>query len=817
MAPCIGSVSSAAYQPLVDSLGEEAAPRARELVLEMACPQAVEGTMPLRRWPTDRQDDSHVDVVQFVSPKLFVHSNEEKLQVHVMRIGEHKGTCTVEYHTEEGSARAGHHFVHCTGRLEFEEGQSHVMFEVGIIDDPLWNPTLEFKISLRNPEGCVVGRYLQTTHVLAIDNTTFPSAKYSDAIKQGEAGIEAISKIGLYFEFWKLCFGMDGIAWRTCLSVLTYQICNLNLLVRLYVTMYMVDTVFNMHDETEENLLVPGDRGLTAVIVGAVLFVPVLFTQFSQDQIISMDIQGLVTLHLRRALLRRFLNYSAESRAKVPPADMQSNADGAVAEVAEGYGAMIAILAALGRMSILTFFVLRKNPAAWWAVVAMPLIMLVFAVCRTSIVMQCADASGDQETSLLETMSDAFDNFELISDYHQRPPINDLFSKKAEAFRAVQVPQRRVENTNSHFPILLGRGFQFLYLIIASRLVFEGKISLGLFLATLSVFVDIADNFSGVFDGMLAIVRTFPTLEGLTLYYNLETELPQCKQITLERIQKTVAAWGALRGNPSDSEGPFVPAADKVMIELRDVQFQHKTPDEAGEVGKPLFRKEGLTCSIKQGSVVAVVAPHGTGRTTCMHLLAHKVFPTSGSIFVPSYLRILNVSRHQALLQISFWANLTLGNLDGADPIRVTKILNRLKLERVLPLCAKSMQKVKEGARSETFDAEPDDRGMEAYRALSATEKAKLHIARAFIMNAEVTIFHGVFRHFDTAQVISDLWDMIKEHVVNRGIYMPEASTHLRRPRTVFLDPPNGHILSQCDTVIELHDGDAVRSNLRQA
>ena len=61
-------------------------------------------------------------------------------------------------------------------------------------------------------------------------------------------------------------------------------------------------------------------------------------------------------------------------------------------------------------------------------------------------------------------------------------------------------------------------------------------------------------------------------------------------------------------------------------------------------------------------------------------LVGHTIFPQSGTLFVPTHLRILQVSQDAALLGLSAWRNLTFGvpkpiteqeaNPPGAHPPR---------------------------------------------------------------------------------------------------------------------------------------------------
>jgi ABC-type taurine transport system ATPase subunit len=69
---------------------------------------------------------------------------------------------------------------------------------------------------------------------------------------------------------------------------------------------------------------------------------------------------------------------------------------------------------------------------------------------------------------------------------------------------------------------------------------------------------------------------------------------------------------------------------------------------------------------------------------------------------------------------------------------------------------------------------------------LSHTELAKLHLARALIMNPEVLVFHRPVAAYDDLDTRRLVFTLIKEHRDNRGLEMPPESSGRRRMRTVF-------------------------------
>merc|ERR1719215_381743 len=77
------------------------------------------------------------------------------------------------------------------------------------------------------------------------------------------------------------------------------------------------------------------------------------------------------------------------------------------------------------------------------------------------------------------------------------------------------------------------------------------------------------------------------------------------------------------------------------------------------------------------------------------------------------------------------------------------------------------------------------DRGWQ--NELHYSEKAKLHLARALIMNPEVMTLQRPLHHFHSADV-KELVGLVQRHVQERGVCMKGGlARDRRRPRTVFI------------------------------
>jgi len=236
-------------------------------------------------------------------------------------------------------------------------------------------------------------------------------------------------------------------------------------------------------------------------------------------------------------------------------------------------------------------------------------------------------------------------------------------------------------------------------------------------------------------------------------------------------------------------------------LELKVVDMTFAYP---GTV-KPVFKEVNLT--ISQGKLIMVVGPHGSGKSTLLSFLGHTSFPKAkdGHVFIPTFLRVLQVSQDICLLDQSVWANLTFGFPQAARD-RVKGILNLLEMHLTTKLLHQELACLeveqddnsnvsplmgsKEGSQEEEEEAQEEQGEAEALwqDKLCRSDKAKLHLARALIVNPDVLVLQRPLSHYDEPES-KKVMKVIQSHVKNRGLCLPEGTLSRRRPRTCFLTP----------------------------
>eukprot|EP00747_Dinoflagellata_sp_TGD_P010577 gnl/TRDRNA2_/TRDRNA2_119947_c2_seq1.p1 gnl/TRDRNA2_/TRDRNA2_119947_c2~~gnl/TRDRNA2_/TRDRNA2_119947_c2_seq1.p1 ORF type:complete len:501 (+),score=77.65 gnl/TRDRNA2_/TRDRNA2_119947_c2_seq1:3-1505(+) len=481
---------------------------------------------------------------------------------------------------------------------------------------------------------------------------------------------------------------------------------------------------------------------------------------------------------------------------------------------------------------------------------------------------RASEIVGRHKSDIIELTNEACNKYRLIADYAQRPQMNDLFYYKADQYRKSSIPEKSIILTNNYFPTWLGPIFVGIFIASNAQRVIDKDLRLGGFLAAIHSFVQISVECSHLYSKIMEANTTIEALRRITVFLNMQTDLFDWKKVNRERRKETYLAREALfrhNGGNNSGQQPVAFKSDLIPIQLKNMCFAYKPHLEN------IMQDVSLT--VRQGTMVAVVGTHKAGRSTFLRLLGHTIFPTSGSIYVPSHLRILHVSQEPIMLNLSPWLNLIFGLPDKAniDTARISGLIASLDMHQTRTLVAQwltepktevnadmnSLQKAEplkvgsingmdrsmssNGTKSTTLenggpipeeeeeaededghntqrtdeDDEDVDDEEEAFHKhisefsiwqeeLTYTEKVKLHLARALIMNPEVAVLQRPLHHYDR-DTGAKVLQAIHTHVSNRGVGLPREDAHRRRPRTCFYSPENIDQAKRADVIWQMN------------
>jgi len=468
--------------------------------------------------------------------------------------------------------------------------------------------------------------------------------------------------------------------------------------------------------------------------------------------------------------------------------DMQLLVREDAGSISEGYMSVLTILKLVGKLMVMIYFTGSANPQALKTVALMPLLMFLFGCLRNTSLSKANVLPDSLGGGMLAYVGDAASNYRLIANYQQRPKINEDFAKKADALKAAALSPLLVRMNNDYFTQLLGPLFVGIYIITQAHAVLTGDLGRGTFVATLSVFSEISSDFSEGYLQMMKISSIAGCLRGMTEMLNRPTDVGDWKAVNRKRRASTFSARQKVFHEDSTDLYP----TDTIPLAFENMCFAYAGGNEV---------LSNVDLSVAQGSIVGIWGNHGEAKNTLLKIIGMECFPTQGAVFVPTHLRILHVTQEAMLLNTSLLHNLTFGCAADETPAimpRLTNILKRLHMDNLLDELHRAEREQSEFSDEpeETFPGcgqccatDDDTSGQEDgawQKGLSYASKAKIHLARALIMNPEVMVLQRPLSHFNHKEQKVVL-ELLNEHVKHRGLGLPPETACHRRPRTIFL------------------------------
>merc|ERR1719174_1202568 len=127
-----------------------------------------------------------LDIVQFSNMFFYVVEGSGKVALTAMRIGAMETLCSVEFETEDNSAKAGQKYKRTRGRIEFLPGEELKSIEIKILEDDSFDTNLDFQVNMADPIGCQLGSTMKSCRVVIIDDDVFPTNVYREVILKGD-------------------------------------------------------------------------------------------------------------------------------------------------------------------------------------------------------------------------------------------------------------------------------------------------------------------------------------------------------------------------------------------------------------------------------------------------------------------------------------------------------------------------------------------------------------------------------------------------------------------------------------------------------
>jgi len=765
-----------------------------------------DGYVPLQEIsvPDQQTHEGPLDLLQFSTPIFYCTEESTCAQVDVMRFGRCNGVCSVYYKTEDCSALAGHKYIHTEGELNFGDGELIKTIEISIIDDDSFDTTLEFKVSLSDAHGCLLGTQYtsqSTCRVQIIDDDVFPANKFRDRIEEGIAAHseEALHSEGVSIlcELMKFIFlRVHCVWWKSFVIALLDQLHNAYYMMQFFLRVYLIDVVLNVHTPgTAARLIVTNDRLHTAVWVGALWVAPtVLLVAIDRLKVGYLDMGRDIRRHLRVNLFRKYLNYNDASRNDVLLHEVVQGMAVDIPEVVENsYLMVFDFLRDLGKISCVAYLLLQEDVRSAVPLIIYPSVMLFVAGCRQSAFVKLAMEASAREMDTQGMLIHLSNHVELINNYNQRTVIVDKFEEFLTDQRVAARKLAAFVFWNEQLVPCMATVMVGLYIAFSARQVLsaDSSMTLGSFVAMIGVYLDMGELFEGFYSNLRNCLQAIEPMIGVVKMINMPTD-------TIDRMDKNQQRKGfvtrSVEGHdPLDDgealvkhEGTNHVDFDKLPIAFAGVvSFVGDNSDKAAI-------NEKLNVKAQQGQIILITGEHGMGKSTVLRLLSGLVTPVEGQILSPLHLRTLHVSHNPHIIPyMTLYENLVFGN-EECDPTRVTAIVQRMGFKK------HTMNYFKEGLLdldAKATDSESGEEKMSSVKktggqltwvkTLSNVELRRVHLARAFIFNPEVLVLERPIEGFERTETTAFL-NMLREFVDYRGLAMDEENMHYRRPRTVF-------------------------------
>eukprot|EP00929_Paragymnodinium_shiwhaense_P080069 TRINITY_DN41736_c0_g6_i1.p1 TRINITY_DN41736_c0_g6~~TRINITY_DN41736_c0_g6_i1.p1 ORF type:complete len:880 (-),score=187.98 TRINITY_DN41736_c0_g6_i1:168-2807(-) len=748
---------------------------------------------------------SNVPVVQFAQDIVFTAetcTEDGPLQLRVVRIGPTDRECSVNWAVDD-SPLAGKKFELDSGTLHFKPGQKVHDVHVTILGDDHFDTIVEVSLTLSSPQGCVLGDYLYKTRVKIIDDDVFPTNQFRDLVKEDPS-----CKSWRDMHNWPMFIQYCKFNWHQVpgsrKKLLKELFDSLIFVASLLINKELVNYLAESYNTVVDLRIAAGDPELDVDIAlapvvgyGLALFVP-YFVQYYLDYRANFwGIGGGSRKTLQENLLRKYLNADEYVRSTTTRAEiLKALTIDSPELVKDGYVKALDMMTGLTRFGfcgVLQLWFCNRaqvdNPATAWILwlallppLFVPTTIMLFLKKRYK---KTKDGLFREEMVLkllLQELTDNLGNFRTVADYYQRPLIIEKVKEEIDEYNKIKVFNAAVKTNNIAFLEWLDKMVQLAWVIFGGWKVCKAQVDLGTFLATMAIFKSNSDQISKMYVLFLTIQASFSKMWNVVKYMNFPTDLNQRMVLDNNRLRKSHALLSGSKEGVRD-EGPV--DFDTMKIELRNVTYVYPMAENLKSLHPTKPAVSELDLVVKQGQLVAVFGKANSGRGTLLRLCGGVLLPTSGSVFIPSHLRMLHVDKEAQVFDESIAFNVFFGCFDGKAR-RKPKHLPRAILERGWKIC--EMLDFPPTLLEKAKDTEAEEDGFQM--SLSASQIKRIHLARAFIYNPEVLILNVPTSAFDKATQSGCIMGSLRQFVTQKGLAMDmlpgqaAASSDTVRPRT---------------------------------
>jgi len=447
-----------------------------------------------------------------------------------------------------------------------------------------------------------------------------------------------------------------------------------------------------------------------------------------------------------------------------------------------GFMVIFAIAQQTVKVAVILYFLVKKQPSSALPMLIYPIAMAAVLNLRYEKTLKYKDVLREAEKTTMQRLRESCDDLNLIKEYNMRNTVVNGF----EACLKDEGPKGNLYDLYDFQTMLIMPWITnisiLVFMMVGGNFVLSGELSLGSYLATIGIYKDAGDLFSGFYGHLKDCYGVIGPLLRVVRLLNLDTDVQGAMTQAKERTD------GMMKVLESGDPAILVPrkstyGARPIQSRFDQLPLRLVNTSLANDRGGPLFPNlQDLTFSVPQGKLVAVLGPHGSGKFSLLKLLTGLVKPVHGEVHVPTHLRCICVPNVPEIFKNgNLLDNLTFGRKE-ADHDRLFKICDAVGLgEHTTKLMKQDM------LSADRTDADVLKRrkgGVQWYDELSQSELLKMHIIRALNLNPEVLLLHRPVDQME-ADSAAMVLGVLRRQVDEKGIYNPLEHRGASRPHTV--------------------------------
>jgi len=418
-------------------------------------------------------------------------------------------------------------------------------------------------------------------------------------------------------------------------------------------------------------------------------------------------------------------------------------------------------------MLIVANFVHMEQPSAVIPMLCLAFVTLLWVAMWLRYLIASAVHIVDEEKAVMAVVENTASCYQLVQDYGRQIHSVDVFTSTVQHLTKKKNIQELALLNSRYFFTWIATLSAGAYIVTSSESLLEGTLSLGTFLAMLRIIFELGEEFKEVFNEVIEVMCTIGPLRVLISYLNGSTDLSIKMRETRKCFDETQRyASQQLQNGKLDW--------DRIPITLENVKFQYGR-HKPGEYLPSFMISLDSKLVVPQGSLVALLGSHQSGKNTLMQLLGSVLHFDEGFYFLPPHLRLLHIPQTPMILHRGLIENLTYGVFDAgsSETQRHERVLRIAKLVEFDSHLIEVIEHEIGGSHDHNW-----------HRKLSSGQTMAISLARALIASPNILVVHRPTSMFNKDFQLKMMM-ILRQFVQNRGVECDGLLTD-RRPRTCF-------------------------------